>query len=217
MKKTVSVLLFMIFLSGCVTVSPNMSDRELTVTQAAFVGGVSGAALGRWLGEAINDDPVLGEALGRLLGFTLGSQYGHHVANQKEAFVKQEYYLEACIGEAEKINVQSQEYHAQLTSEIHDLDQQVERLLSAYNSGELKKSELKKEQKYVEAKLEEASKKLERARDELLIQKEVLRREVSSHPKVKVLEDEIAKLEAIVEELSESTEALATINQRMQV
>ncbi len=216
MKRIVSLVVLIAFVAGCGVVP--MTDRERTVTESALLGGAAGAALGAYLGDRLKDDPVLGAFIGGWLGMLGGGLYGQHVANQKNNFVGQEEYLDGCIREAQKVNTQTRHYNASLKNDIYSIEQEASRLRSQYNQGLVQRSALKAKQEEVDQKFEEAVKQLRRTSDEILIQKEVRRREAyASQQKLAEMDAEIAQLEQSAEELAQSTDALASISRRVRV
>jgi len=219
MKKVISMILLTVLVAGCAT----MKDKTRTITEGAGLGALTGAAAGAVVGAVVDgkEGAKKGALIGAAIGLIGGAAYGEHVANKKEEYVRQEDYLDACIAEAQRVNEETRQYNAALESEISDLDQEVNRLVNLYNSKQITKTELEKEQEIVQAKLDEAEGKLQRARDEVFIQREVLKREKEGqspdHGRLAKLEAQIEELEQTVAELDEQTQALASINDRMSI
>jgi hypothetical protein len=214
LKKIISLILLVVWVVGCAT------DQQRTKAQGAGLGAAAGAAVGAAIGAAAGgkEGALKGALIGGGIGLIGGYAYATHVANLKAQYVKEEDYLDACIASAEKVNQETRQYNAYLESEIRDQEQEVDRLIDAYNSKQVTKTELKKKQQSLQASLNEAEKKLQRARDEIVIQREVLRREQGqSQARLAALNAKIKQLEQSVAELEQTTEHLAAINQKMSI
>jgi uncharacterized protein YcfJ len=215
-KRGVSMILLAVLMAGCAT----MTDKEQTTAEGAGIGAVSGAVIGAGVGYATGGEEgaIKGALIGAGVGLIGGAVYGNHVANKKEEYATTEDYLDACILEAQKVNEETRQYNAALEGEVQDLDQEVTRLMNLYNDKQIAKTDLEEEQEIVQAKLDEAETQLQRARDEVLIQREVLKREEGqSEEKLVELEAQIGELEQTIAELDEQTESLASINDRMSI
>lgn len=217
LKKLICLItLVIINLNGCVTAMIE-DDRQRTVTEAALLGGGSGALIGGLLGEFVKGQPVLGAIVGAVLGTTAGGAYGNHVANKKAEFASQEAYLDACILEAEQILQQTKQYNRALRGDIRSLNLEVNKLVNAYYRKQLTKIDLEEKQHDIQARFKEATEQLKRATDELLIQQEVRRREQQQpNASIAQLDAKITQLERNVYELGQYTQALASINQRLE-
>lgn len=219
MGKLVSMILITVILAGCAT----MTDQERTTGEGAGLGALTGAVTGAVVGAVIDgkEGAKKGAIIGAAIGLIGGAAYGDHVANKKAEYVTQEDYLNACIAEAARVNEETRQYNAALRGDIVDLDEEVSRLVNLYNNKQITKSDLRKEQKTVQAKLDEAETRLQRARDEALIQREVLQREQkgesADQERLAKLEAEIESLEQTAAELDEQAQALASINDRMSI
>jgi len=218
MKKWISLMLVFVFMTGCA----GMTDQQRTVSEGTGAGAAGGAILGAIVGQLIGKDTkgtLVGAAIGAAVGGGLGTAYGNHVASKKAEYASQEEYLNACIASAQQINEETRQYNASLENEIKGLDREVNSLLSKYKRKKVSKSQLEKEQQKVQAKFSEAQAKLKAAQDEVEIQKQVLASErgKSKAELAESLDKEIALLEKSAKELDQQTQALASINQRVQM
>lgn len=214
LKKIVSFLLLIALTAGCAT------DRQRTQAQGAGLGAAAGAAVGAAIGAATGGKggAVKGALIGGGIGLIGGLVYANHVANLKAQYASEEDYLDACIAAAENVNRETQQYNASLEREIKDQEQEVDRLVKAYNNRQVTKAALKKKQQSLQTDLDEAQKRLQRAKDEIVIQREVLRREQGkSQAQLAKLDGKIKQLEQSVAELEQTTNHLAAIQQRMSI
>ncbi|MDM8515575.1 YMGG-like glycine zipper-containing protein [Desulfobacterales bacterium HSG16] len=217
MKKTVSCILILAFLTGCA----GMSDDSRTKAEGAGGGAAVGAAVGALIGQLAGKDTestLKGAALGAAIGAIAGGAYGNHVANKKSNYAKQEDYLNACVASARQINRETEQYNASLRNEVDTLDAEVNQMIAMYNKKKIKRSAMKKEKVKVQKRLADARKKLKRARDEVAIQKRVYDSEKqTSARELAKLNIEIRRLEKAANELETQTQALADLDSSIRV
>lgn len=217
MKKGICLALLVFLMTSCA----NMSDGQRTTAEGAGLGVAGGAALGALVGQVFGKDTkstLIGAAIGGALGGLLGGVYGNHVAHKKARYANEEDYLNACIDSARSVQQETCSYNEALKKEIVGLDAEVEQLVAKYNRKQIQKTALLGEKKKVDTTLAETEKKLQRAKDEVTIQKEVLAKEKNqSKDKLAELEGEIKNLEGTIAELEGQTKALASINQKFSV
>jgi uncharacterized protein YcfJ len=210
MKKMISFLILVVFITGC----SSMSDRSNTIAQGCLVGTGIGAALGAVVGELAGDNAAAGAAIGGTFGAVVGCGYGNHVANKKEAYANEEEWLNDCIASTCRINEETIQYNESLKYEIAQLDKEINELVALYNTKQIDKATLEEQRRIVQAKLDEANKKLGRAKDEIRMQQTALASAKNSSPqKVAKLENEINKLENSVASLEKEAEKLIAIKQ----
>ncbi len=192
------------------------SDNALKYHQAALAisdskqrttaeGAAAGAALGAIIGQLTGVDTestIAGALIGAGIGSIGSTAYGHHVANKKEQYANQEEYLNACIASTMQINEKTRRYNTALKNEIAKLDEDVNRMIVQYNRKKVTRTALIRKKQKVSAKLSQSQRYLNRAKDEVIIQKEVLKRESGkSQAELAKLNIEIKKLERTVSEL----------------
>jgi len=216
MKKLVCLICIAALLTGCAS----MSDSGQTKAQGTGIGAGIGAALGAGIGYLAGGKKgaLIGAAAGAGAGAIGGYLYGSHVANKKAEYASQEEYLNACINSTRQVNTDTRQYNASLKGEIQNLDQEVTRLIALYNNKKIKRTTLQKEKNKVAAKLADANKKLKRAKDEVAIQREVMKKEQGkSQAELAKLNTEVNNLQKSVSDLEQNTETLASINNRIRL
>ncbi|MEE4356116.1 MAG: hypothetical protein V2I97_06570 [Desulfococcaceae bacterium] len=212
MKKCVSLIIVILMLSGCA----NMNEQG----QGAGLGALLGAAVGAGVGAIAGgkEGALTGAIVGAGAGAIGGYLYGDHVANKKKQYAKDEDYLNACIASARQVNSQTRQYNASLKNQISYLNSEVNKMVAMYNSRKIRKADLQKEKNKVLAKHTEAQKTLQRAKDEVAIQREVMNREKGkSQAELAQLNNEVRSLEKSVAELEQQTETLASMNRRIPI
>jgi len=219
-KKLVCLVLVFILIAGCA----GMSDSTRTKAEGSAAGAGLGAILGAIAGQIIGKDTestLKGAAIGAAIGAIAGGAYGDHVAYKKAEYAKEEDYLNACIASTRQINGETRQYNESLRGEISGLEDEVRTLVAQYNRKKISKANLTEKQKQVQAKLSEAQKKLQRAKDEVVIQKEVLAqgkgKSKAEQAELAKLDREIKNLQRTAEELEGQTQALAGINQSIKL
>ncbi len=175
MKNLINLILAFLFMAGCA----GMTDRqrtltECTVTSAAL--GAGGALIGQLLGKN-TESTLWGTLIGSVVSSIVGSIYCNHVADKKAQYASEEAYLKACITSAHNINQETQSYNESLRAEIKRLNTEIKNVKGRYISRQSKEKILKRLERQVHAKCEEAKERLIRANAELKIQQEVLKRE----------------------------------------
>ncbi len=220
LKHVTSILVIMALCAGCAGTMNGTSSNEKgkTTAKSAAEGGLLGAIVGAAVGYAVDGEEGAkkGALIGAGIGIIGGAAYGNHVANKRAEFESEEAYLNACIAQAEQINRNTRQYNTYLSTQIQSLRVEIARLERAKQQGQLKRTELADKQKEVQTHLAQSQKKLQRARDEIAIQREVYKREEEqSQAQLASLDKEIEELEQTVADLETETTALASLSDRI--
>ncbi len=217
-KEFVTVLMIAAFVAGCAGMSDSRRTKTEGTAAGAGIGAVVGAAAGQIFGRD-TESTVIGAALGAAIGGGAGWVYGNHVANKKAQYASQEDYLNACIASARQVNNETRQYNASLRTEISRLNQEIDLLVAKNRQNRSYRNQLARKREEVQQKQTDANNRLQRAQDEVAIQKEVLSREKGggSSNEVRALDQEIARLEQTARELESQTQALAAIDQKARI
>lgn len=201
-------------LSGCAT----MSDEDKTKAQSMGVFGAVGSVVGGVIGHQMGN-ATMGAVVGGVVGATGGAIYGEHVVQKKSDYATQEDYLNACIGQAEKMLALATEYNGTLVTEVAKLDAEVTSTMEAYNQKQNKKEDVLAVQTTLVAQHKDATESLAAITEEIEQQRSVLEAEAgdAAPEMLKKLEEKIAKLEEQKAELTEHTDRLASIQSRISV
>jgi len=216
MKKYISLIVVLAFITGCA----GTADRRRTESEGAHGGALIGYFVGSLVGQILDGDDgaALGALLGTALGGTMGYAYGNHVANKKEEYANTEDYLNACVASAQKVNLETQQYNANLITEVRDLNDETNRMMELYHRKEIQKAELHRKSQEVQTRFAEAHGQLRKTNNEIALQKSVLERERANVPAdAAKLDHEISKLQQSADELENHTRALAAINQQLRL
>ena len=140
------LLLSVLFLSGCAT----MSDDDKTKAQGTFLGAVSGIIIGGGLGaltglavggstEDVLAGAIIGGVTGGMAGGVAGYQYGMAVAQRKAYYRESEDFY---LAEIEEINANTQAIESanqRLTREVAGLEKRKSALDRALADGEIER------------------------------------------------------------------------------
>jgi hypothetical protein len=214
--KIISLILLIALLTSCAS----MTDRQRTQVEGTGVGAAAGAGLGAIIGAIAGgkDGAWKGAVAGGLVGALGGFALGTHVANQKAKYANDEDYLDAVIANARQVNEETKQYNAYLDNEIQKLDQETALLVRQYNQKKITKVALNNEKAKLEAKLAESEKVLQAVKNELAIQKRVLKEEQGqSQAQLNALQAQIVELERHKAELEQQVDTLASIKTRVSV
>lgn len=208
---------------GCVSSNgPNTADAERTRNEGTATGVGAGALIGGIIGAVVGGDTkgaLIGAAIGAAAGGAAGYAYGNHVASKKAEYAKEEDWLDQCIASAQQVNKDTLAYNAQLKTDIAQLEAKTRELEAQYAAKKTGKEALLAEKKTIDAAIKATNEKLDRAKFELDSQKQAVAQveQKGSAGKSKALDDEIAKLEGLVNELEQHSENLAGMSSRMSV
>jgi len=209
-KSITSILLATLFvgMTGCAG----------TIDQSATEGMAIGAIVGAIVGYAQDGEEGAkkGAIIGAAAGMIGGAAYGNHVANQRARFKSEEAYLNACTAQAQTVNSETRTYNTTLQGQIRSLSTEVNQMVRAYKQKELSRSQLVRKKQEIDAQLAWTRTKLDRVRDELVIQKTVYRRQKNqSQTRLAKLNNQIRELENNVATLEQETRNLKTISARL--
>lgn len=152
-------------LAGCVS-NPNQQTRSSapatdgtkTRTQGAVAGAIVGGVLGRLVGK---DDKST--AMGVLIGGVLGYGLGDHVAKRKEAYEKEEDYLNAVADNANRVAADTDAYNKALKQEISRLLEAEKELKSQQVAAKSQQIAAKSRQNIYMARLQRTTELIEQA------------------------------------------------------
>ncbi len=214
MKRIVTGLLLVCMASGCAT----MTDDQTTTAQGAGMGAALGAIAGGIIGHQ-SGRGIEGAVIGGMLGAAAGGAYGQHVAQRKAEFASEEDYLNACIAQAEEVHRLAAAYNEGLRLEVADLESRSTQVLAAYQGQTEERQQLLAMQKELGQKLQTAQQNLAAVSQEVAVQQKVLEAEraTAGSEQIAQLENQIRLLEEQKAELTDHTERLAAINNRISV
>ncbi|WP_040405977.1 glycine zipper domain-containing protein [Ectothiorhodospira sp. PHS-1] len=209
--KGLTLLCAAALLSGCAT----MDDQQRTRGE----GAAAGALIGGLLGYAI--DRERGAAVGALLGGGVGLAVGNEIAKRKQAYASTEDFLDGEIARVAEFNTTTVAYNQRLSGEIAQLETESSNLRARFDAGSADRRTLQARRDDLRGRIETAQKLEKTLEDELKVQNAILAQESKGRPKddpyIARLEQEVAALQANLEQLREGSTQLARIDQRLSV
>ena len=201
-------------MAGCA----GMSDQDRTEAQATGIGAALGAVMGAIIGNQM-DNPRAGAMIGGMVGAVAGNVYGNHVAARKAQFAKEEDYLNACLAQAQKVNVEAVASNTALREEIAGLNRRVEEMLAAIQSRTAERGQRTALLRDLRSQRQAANRMLAQVTEEIRVQRELLKNEANSGatPQLAAIQEQINQLEQQKAELTAQTNQLAALSNRMSV
>jgi archaellum component FlaC len=212
-------LCMLLVVSGCANIK---DDGTRTRAEGAGTGAAIGAIAGGVLGQIVGGDTsatLLGAAIGAAVGGAGGYIYGDHVAGQKEKYVKEEEWLEACIAQARQKNQEMVAYNKGLSQQIATLKKETAALKKKHKDKTARTARLKEKKAAMDSLHESASKELTAAKAELEAQNSatVEAKKSGQSDYAVTLDSEIESLKGNIQELENRTAELASMSASMSV
>jgi hypothetical protein len=215
LKNITLIMLCSLVMSGCASTHPDIvppgRQPVSSKTEKALSLGIIGSGLLLEYLADTNAERKLAKDIAEFGFKAFASQssagissavYREHVANQKAKFVSEEDYLAACIHAVKRVNIETYEYNATLEKHLGEVEEFVTSVNNRAEKGHISKIEFEQARQKVQQVRDEAEHRLQRARDEILIQREVRKREE------KQLQSHLAELDAQIEQLEQSAAEL---------
>ena len=209
MKRLIASAVVVLFVTSCATQS------EQARTEGTLGGAAIGAAVGAGLGYLIGRDAAsagIGAAIGALAGGVGGYVYADRIAKRHEELSGKENDLDARVAFARGVNEDTQEYNARLKKDVSELEPKITELAAKKKKQEITQRELEKEKQALATRVKDANKQLAVGQDELQALKKFRSEQKKSS---KELDEEIKTLEQSLAQMKSSTNALASLNQRI--
>jgi len=212
MKRFLAIVLITALFTSCA------NQSQQAKTEGTAVGAAGGAAIGAIIGKVIGDDTgmAIGAAVGALAGGLIGYNYAARMDKHRKELEGRENNIDARIEFARAMNSETKAYN-------DTLEQEISATMTQVQEQKLTQQELAKKKQELEATTNEAIDELAkiendlrgmktyRQKREVLIQQNLIADQGESN----VLDQEIAKMEAHLEQLRQNTTALASLSQRI--
>jgi hypothetical protein len=205
------VLIVLMLLPGCAT----MSDQNRTKAEGTGVGAVLGGLLGYAVGGG------RGAAIGAAVGAGAGFLVGNEIAKRKQAYASTEDFLDAEIANTREYNKTAIAYNAKLSKDVAALDKESKALRAKYDKGAVDKKALVAKSDALQKKIDDSEKLEKTLSEELEVQTAILEQERKNRPKgdqyIVRLEKEVKTLQKNLDKLRQGSTQLAEIDQRLSV
>ena len=217
MKKAIAILIISSVVAGCAhspgTNNPASPDQQ-AMTEGCVGGGLLGAALGAGMGALLGggQGAAIGAGAGALAGTAGGCAYANNVTNQHAQLTGKENDLNAQIQYATTLAETAKVHNQQLAKEINEATLKVAQIKKDINRKKATQGQLA-EQKHLVGKMLADEQKNETQLSSTIAGLQTFR--TKQPQKSQVLDEKITELQAQLQTLKKSNQALAKISQRI--